>query len=214
MKNFFKALWGGVKGEDETPNRTIDEPLELQRGDYIKLNDSFALPLMLRGQTMQLTEVSTYLYGYEQVAEFNLRGEENRTIFMNYEDNDGDPFIGFSVKLKRQEVDTIFGKGALQKVYKGGQTSLTTQNKPEQFELWLADEYNVKESAKKGHFFERDFRGSDAPAGGGEPFSYYELWSSDEKFAVEVEIWDEDEIDIMITLLRPITDVHEMWPKA
>jgi len=214
MKNFIKALWGGVKGEGDAPSRTIDEPLELQKGDYIKLNDSFALPLLLRGQTMQITKVNTYLYGYEQVAEFNLRGEENRTIFMNYEDNDGDPFIGFSVKLKRKELDTIFGKGVLKEVYNGNQTTLSLENKLDGFELWLADEYEIKESAKKGHFFERDFRGADAPAGGGEPFTYTELWSSDEKFAVEIEIWDEDEIDIMITLLRPITDVHEMWPKS
>ncbi|MFV2055169.1 MAG: hypothetical protein ACC707_01835 [Thiohalomonadales bacterium] len=214
MKNFIKALWGGVKGEGDAPGRTIDEPLELQKGDYIKLNDSFALPLLLRGQTMQITKVNTYLYGYEQVAEFNLRGEENRTIFMNYEDNDGDPFIGFSVKLKRKEIDTIFGKGVLKKVYNGNQTSLSVENKLDGFELWLADKYEIKESAKKGQFFERDFRGSDAPTSGGEPLTYTELWSSDEKFAVEIEIWDEDEIDIMITLIRPITDVHEMWPKS
>jgi hypothetical protein len=214
MIKLFKAIWANIKDTEAGPTRTINDPIELQRGDYIKLNDSFALPPLLRGQTMQVSKVSTYVYGYEEVAELNLRGEKNRTVFMNIEENDGEPFIGFSVKLKRKEVNEIFGSGVLEKIYNGEQRSLVTLNKPADFDLWLADDYKIKESAAECQFFDRDFRNMDAPTHGGEALTYYELWSDDEKFSVEIEIWDEEEIDIIICLIRPLSDVHEMWPKS
>lgn len=209
MKNFFKALFGGSGDE---PSRTLESPHDLMKGDFVRINDSFGIPVSLRGGSFQVSKISTYVYNYEDLTEFNIKGDNNQTVYMAIEDNDDDPYLSFAIKLNRKMQDEIFGPKAMELIYKNVEDTLTVKSTPPQMEGWLADSYKVKEKAAKGRYFGRDFRPNGSPQQGGEHFTYYELHSDDGKFAIEIEIWDEDEIDVVATLIRPVSDIKELWP--
>lgn len=208
LGSLFKLWFGGNK---KAP-RELNDPRDLQPGDVLQINDSFALPADLRGQSFEVTEVTTYRYGQSDWPEWTLKGPANKPVYLCIDENDGEPLACFSRKIKKKEFNALFGKHALAGIMQANAGFVLERvQEPESLAGWTAESYSPAELGAKGKWYERDLR----KGGGGDydPFTYYELYSDDEQFGVEVEVWDADEVDLCITLSRPLSDIRELWPK-
>lgn len=209
LKNLFKSFLG----KSAPPPRVLSDPRELRRGDMLRLTDSFALPPLLRGASFEVTGVASYLYHDELYPEFTLKGSSGTAVYLTVDENDGEPRAMFGIKLNRKGVDTVFGQAELKRLLgNDGEERIAPRAEPESYQGWLAEAYHMRTRAGNGRYFERDLRERPVPPQGGEPLVYYELFAADEDRALEIEVWDEAEIDSTLVLSRPVSDIAELWP--
>ena len=48
----------------------------------------------------------------------------------------------------------------------------------------------------------------------GEAFESYSLINSQETLAVDIEVYDGGDTEVMLTLYRPLSDIREYWPAS
>lgn len=201
-------MFGSFAKEKEL--RSLDSLSGLQANDYIRLNDSFALPDELRGKTFQVESMDSYYYGERLSVEWTLKGDTKKKLYLSLDDLDGEAKIVLSYQLKKNEVDSAFGWAEIKKQYKPEYDGALVCKDVSLFDGWLQNEYARRECAGKGTYFEGDFRGKAKPSGG-DKLTYFEFFDEDKKFAVDVEMWSKDEVDVFISIIRPETDIHEFW---
>ena len=208
MKNLFKAIFSSFSKDKEL--RTLDALADLQVTDYIRLNDSFALPEELRGKTFQVESIDSYFYGEELSTEWALKGDTKKKVYLSLRDSSDEDQIVLSYQLKKQEVESVFGWNQIKQQYKPDFDVKLACKDTALFEGWLEKEYYRRECAGKGTYFSGDYRGK-AKSGGGEKLTYFEFYSEDDSRAMDVEMWSKDEVDVFISIIRPQTDIHEFW---
>lgn len=209
MIKLLKAIFSSG-ADDNKKLRDLNSLGELQNGDFIKLNDSFALPSELRGKTFQVTSIDSYFYGEELSTEWTLKGDTKKKIYMSLTDMGGEDQIVLSYQLNKREVDALFGWSELKAQMNASTQADLLCKDTSMFEGWLADTYHRREVDAEAVYFSRDMRGR-GRSGGGEELTYVEFYNDDESRSMDMEIWDVDEIDVFISILRPETDVHEFW---
>lgn len=209
MKKLLKAMFSSLT-EDKKELHSLDSLAELQKGDYISLNDSFALPAELRGKTFQVNSIDSYYYGERQSIEWELKGDTSKKVYMSLSDLGDEDKIVLSYQLKKKEVDELFGWAQIKPQYTPDFEAVLVCKDTSMFEGWLAPEYQRRECAGKGTYFSGDYRGKTKP-GGGEQFKYFEFFDEDENYSMDIEMWSKDEIDVFISILRPESDIHEFW---
>jgi hypothetical protein len=204
MKKLFKAMMASMKSE--APLRDVVELKDLAINDYVDLSDSFALPSELRGKTFQVNSIDSYFYSDGLNTEWALKGDTQKKLYLAQTDLGGEDQLEFSYQLKKKEVDSLFGWDQLKALFdKSNDTELSCKN-IDAFEGWLAEKYTRSECGAKGTYCAGDYRGKPRQ-NGDESFTYFSFFNADETLSVEVEVWDEDEIDVFISILRPETDI-------
>ena len=207
--------WFGRK--DDKPVRQLTHPSQLQVGDIIQLDDSFALPAQLRGQQLEVTQVNTYEYEHHRQPEWVLRGTGKELLFLGLEKDDEEQLV-FSTKIKRDQVSRLFDLDNFAELFEEpGNCVLTRVGELDELDGWYADTYRQDEFALFGYFHQRDFR-SKAPSrytgeDQGDSFELYGLTSDDEHHAIEVEVYEGGETDVTLCLYRPLSDIRSYWPK-
>ncbi len=208
-------MFGKWFGKKAAPERQIQSPLELQVGDMIQLNDSFALPAELRGKMLQVTEVNTQEFERQHGPEFILKGDLQGLVYLSL-DQDDELELCFSRRISRDQVDALFGLDAFGTLFEEpGEAQLDAKAVAE-LDGWHGDHYVQDSYAVMGYFHRQDYRGSQPPAyegrDAGEPFEYYGLGSPDERYRVEVEVYEGGETDVSLTLVRPLSDIRGYFP--
>ncbi|MFT5789160.1 MAG: hypothetical protein ACI8SJ_001275 [Shewanella sp.] len=212
----------GLFGKKEEPKRQLDHPSKLNKGDMISLDDSFALPPQLRGQQLRVEAVNTYEYERKQQTEWVLKGHGSDTIFLGL-DEDDETYLALSIKVNRGLVDQLFDLEQFSTIFEEpGKAELITSKLSSElateFELWLSPQYHQVTFAGFGYFHRQDYRGKkppqDADGATGDPFESYQLLDDDEDKAVDIEVYDGGETDVMLTLYRPLSDIRDYWPGA
>lgn len=212
----------GLFGKKEAPKRVLDHPTKLLKGDMISLDDSFALPGQLRGQQLRVEAIHTYEYEGSQSSEFLLRGNSGEAIFLSYVEDD-DSYLSFSIKINRDRVEQLFDLEEFATIFEEeGQASLKplslAAELDTQFQQWLSDEYHQVESACFGYFHREDYRGAKPPqdrdGATGDAFESYSLENTQQTHAIDIEVYDGGETDVMLTLYRPLTDIRQYWPAS
>jgi len=215
---FLSSLFG----KKEAPKRLLDHPSKLLKGDMITLDDSFALPAQLRGQQLKVEAIHTYEYQRSQQCEYLLRGHSDNAIYMSYVVED-EAYLSFSIKISRAVVEQLFDLDAFAEIFEEpGKANLTPESLPEElaetFSQWLADDYHQVEFAGFGYFHREDYRNQKPPqdenGARGEAFESYSLINSQETLAVDIEVYDGGDTEVMLTLYRPLTDIREYWPAS
>ncbi|WP_299795306.1 hypothetical protein [uncultured Shewanella sp.] len=210
----------GLFGKKEAPKRQLNHPSHLMQGDMLSLDDSFALPPQLRGQQLRVESVNTYEYERSQKSEWVLKGHGNDTIFLSL-DEDDETYLAFSIKVNRGQVEQIFDLEEFSLIFEEDeQAQLTPQDSPilqsAALEQWLGKQYHQINFAQFGYFHREDYRGKkppqDADGATGEPFESYQLLDDEERFAIDVEVYEGGETDVMLTLYRPLSDIRDFWP--
>ncbi|MCE9686996.1 hypothetical protein LZP73_12415 [Shewanella sp. AS16] len=215
---FFRGLFG----KQEAPKRRLAHPSELLEGDMIALDDSFALPGQLRGQQLRVEAVHTYEYETTQETEWLLKGHSGDSIYLSLEQDD-ETRLAFSIKINRSTVEQLFDLDAFSELFEEpGRAELTPKELSSEaaarFDSWLGKQYHQTSFAEFGYFHRQDYRGQkppqDADGATGEPFEAYALLDEQETRAIEVEVYQGGDTDVMLTLYRPLSDIREYWPAA
>lgn len=197
--------------------RQLSHPNHLQLGDMITLDDSFALPEQLRGQQLRVEAVNTYEFERRQSTEWVLKGHGSETLFLSL-DEDDETHLCFALKITRSQVEQIVDLDQFSDIFEEDvQASLNIlPTAPESLNAWLGSQYHQINFAQFGYFHRQDYRGMTPPqdedTNSGEPFELYQLLDDEERYGIEVEVYEGGETDVMLTLYRPLSDIREYWP--
>ncbi len=211
----------GLFGKKEQARAKLDHPNKLQKGDMISLDDSFALPSQLRGQQLRVEAIHTYEYENSQSTEWMLKGHHGDTVFLSL-DEDDETYLAFSIKINRSQVEQVFDLDQFSEIFEeNNQVSLDTLALPaelaNELEPWLAKQYHLVTSADFGYFHRHDYRGQRPPQNAqgrdkGEAFEAYQLIDNDEDRAIDIEVYEGGDTEVMLTLYRPLSDIRDYWP--
>ncbi|WP_404341591.1 hypothetical protein [Pseudoalteromonas mariniglutinosa] len=208
MFNFFKSK--------KAPERRLTEASQLQQGDMLTVIDSFAYPNWLKGQTLRVVDVQTYQYQRSAEYELVLESESGQVVFLQIENDDGEQWAHFAIKIQRDDVDDIFTLDEFARIFDEEQlTAIKVQNSPERYSQFLADSYQQSEAPFVCYFHNKDYRNKPLPSyedEGGEPCEMICLTSSDESHGLNIEIWEGGETEVSLTMTRPISDIVDLFP--
>jgi hypothetical protein len=198
------------------PQRNLEHPKDLKTGDMLQMIDSFALPKELKGQTLRVTDVNTYQYEYENDFEYVLKGDTGRSIFLTIENDDGEEWANFSIKIQRQDVDDLFTLDKFADIFDLDElVTIARVNDVDGFERWTTTSYTQKSQPSTGYYYSKDYRNMQIPKhveDGGEPVECIDLEDADGSFAINIEVWDDGETDISLTISRPLGDIVDLFP--
>lgn len=209
------SKWFGRK--EEKTERQLTHPGQLQIGDIIALDDSFALPPQLRGQSLEVKQVNTYEFEHRRKPEWVLQGDSDALIFLGIEQDD-EARLAFSVKITRDQVAQLFDLDNFAQLFEEpGDCILKGTGQLPVFNGWYSDIYRQVDFATMGYFHQRDFRkiapsrfeGEDQ----GDSFELYSLESDDKGHSIDVEVYEGGETDVTLCLYRPLSDIRSYWPK-
>lgn len=210
MFGFFKSK--------KTPERQLDHAKDLKVGDMLTIIDSFAYPSWLKGKTLKVIGVQTYQYERSAEYEFVLESDSGKVTFLQIEQSDGEEYANFSIKIQREDVDAIFSLDEFARIFdEESLTHINTQATPEPLERFLGKSYQQSEAPYVCYFYDSDYRDRTLPRyqdESGEACEVIELISSDEKYAINIEVWDGGETDVSLTMCRPLSDIIDLFPGA
>ncbi|MCG9697555.1 DUF4178 domain-containing protein [Shewanella sp. Isolate11] len=207
----------GLFGKKAPPPRQLNHPNDLQLGDMISMDDSFALPPQLRGQQLRVESINTYEFERKQQTEWVLKGHGNSNVFLSL-DEDDETYLCLSIKINRAQVEQLFDLDAFSDIFEEDiQAILDLQGEaPEELSQWLAPQYHQVNYAQFGYFHRQDYRGQRPPQdeglNRGDAFESYQLLDAEEDFAIDIEVYEGGETDVLLTQYRPLSDIREYWP--
>jgi len=212
--SFFKKALNKITNKKE--QRKLTQVNQLLVGDIIVLTDNFALPESLRGQQFQVTAVNSYEYQHNIQTEWVLQGNNDLLLFLSLEIDDITE-LKFALKIERDEVESLFNLDNFAQIFdEPGQAQLNRQSDSNNTAMWSCDFYQQSTFAKVGYFHRKDHRSENLSAyeddDCGEQFELYTLYNEDENKGVDVEVWQDGDTDIFLTLFRPTTDIVDMYP--
>lgn len=212
--SFFKKIFN----KEKQTQRKLTHVNQLLVGDIIVLTDSFALPQALRGQQFQVNAVNSYEYEHNTQTEWTLQGSNELALFLSLEIDDTTE-LKFSLKIERNDVETLFDLDNFSEIFdEPGQAFLNRQSDNDTTSTWSSEQYQQSTFAKVGYFHRKDHRSENISAyegeGSGEQLELYALYNQDQSKGLDVEVWQDGDTDVFLTLFRPLTDIIDMYPAS
>ncbi|TYK67419.1 hypothetical protein [Colwellia echini] len=210
--NFLKKIFS--KSTD-TP-RKLTKVSQLLVGDIVVLTDSFALPETLRGQQFQVKAINSYEFEHKVQTEWALLGSNHLEIFLSLEVDDITE-LKLTLKIQHEDVETLFDLDNFSQVFdEPGEAFLEKKSDTELTKMWSSDQYQQSVFATVGFFHRKDHRSESlSPYEGkdsGEQFELYSLYNEDQSKGVDVEVWQDGDTEVCLTLFRPLSDIVDMYP--
>ena len=212
--NFLKKIFNKSNNEQ----RKLTEVNQLLVGDIIVLTDSFALPESLRGQDFQVKAVNSYEFENNVQTEWALVGTNALEIFLSLEVDDITE-LKLSLKIQHEDVETLFDLEQFAEVFDElGQAFLDKKADSAITAMWSSEQYQQSVFAKVGFFHRKDHRSENLSAyegkDSGEQFELYSLFNEDQSKGVDVEVWQDGDTEVCLTLFRPLSDIIDMYPAS
>ena len=212
--SFLKKIFN----KDDKKQRTLTHANQLLVGDIIVLTDSFALPETLRNQQLQVTAVSSYEYESNTQLEWTLQGSNELLIFLSL-DVDDLTELKFALKIEHDDVEALFDLDNFSEIFdEPGQAFLDKKADTPQTMSWSSEQYQQNTFAKVGYFHRKDHRNEDLSVyegkDSGEQFELYSLYNEDHSKGIDIEVWQDGDTDVFLTLFRPLTDIIDMYPAS
>ncbi|MCJ8296976.1 MAG: hypothetical protein MJK15_21490, partial [Colwellia sp.] len=198
--NFLKKIFNKSNNEQ----RKLTEVNQLLVGDIIVLTDSFALPESLRGQDFQVKAVNSYEFENKVQTEWALVGTNALEIFLSLEVDDITE-LKLSLKIQHEDVETLFDLEQFAEVFdEPGQAFLDKKADSAITAMWSSEQYQQSVFAKVGFFHRKDHRTENLSAyegkDSGEQFELYSLFNEDQSKGVDVEVWQDGDTEVCLTL--------------
>lgn len=209
--SFIKKLFG-----NEEKQRAVTHVKDLQLNDMIAMSDSFGLPTLLRDQQFQVTAINCYEFEHRTQTEWVLSGQSDVELYLSLEADDK-TYLKFSLKIADSDVETLFDLDQFSTIFdEPGQAQLERQHDSTLSQDWSDNYYQQQAFAQVGYFHRKDnrttrlsqYEGSDS----GEQFELYTLYNQDEHKGIDIEVWQDGDTDVFLTLFRPMTDIVDMYP--
>ena len=212
--SFFKKIFN----KEAQTQRKLTHVNQLLVGDIIVLTDSFALPKVLQGQQFQVTAVNSYEYEHITQTEWALQGTDELALFLSLEVDDITE-LKFSLKVEHDDVEVLFDLDNFSQIFdEPGQAFLNRLRDNDVTSTWSSEQYQQSIFAKVGYFHRKDHRSEDLSAyegeGSGEQLELYTLYNEDQSKGLDVEVWQDGDTDVFLTLFRPLTDIVDMYPAS
>ncbi len=212
--SFFKNIFN----KESQAERKLTHVNQLLVSDIIVLTDSFALPQALRAQQFQVTAVNSYEYEHNTQTEWTLQGTNEQAVFLSLEIDDTTE-LKFSLKIEHADVEELFDLDDFSEVFdEPGQAFLNRQNDNDITSAWSSEQYQQNTFAKVGYFHRKDHRSVDLSTyegkDCGEQFELYALFNEDQSKGLDIEVWQDGDTDVFLTLFRPLTDIIDMYPAS
>ncbi|NQZ26161.1 MAG: hypothetical protein HRT55_07580 [Colwellia sp.] len=212
--NFLKKIFNKSNNEQ----RKLTEVNQLLVGDIIVLTDSFALPESLRGQDFQVKAVNSYEFENKVQTEWALVGTNALEIFLSLEVDDITE-LKLSLKIQHEDVETLFDLERFAEVFdEPGQAFLEKKSDSAITAMWSSEQYQQSVFAKVGFFHRKDHRSENLSAyegkDSGEQFELYSLYNEEQSKGVDVEVWQDGDTEVCLTLFRPLSDIIDMYPAS
>ncbi len=210
--SFFKKIFNKSSNEP----RQLSKVNQLLVGDIIVLTDSFALPESLRGQEFQVKAVNSYEFEHKVQTEWALLGTNTSEIFLSLEVDDISE-LKISLKIQHEDVEKLFDLDSFSEVFdEPGEAFLEKQADSDNTAMWTSEQYQQSVFAKVGFFHRKDHRSENLSAyegkDSGEQFELYSLYNEDQSKGVDVEVWQDGDTEVCLTLFRPLSDIIDMYP--
>lgn len=208
LKNIFK--------KEAEVERKLTHANQLKKNDIIVLSDSFGLPETLRGQEFQVSAINCYEYENKTETEWVLEGTNNTQIYLTL-DIDDETYLKFSLKIERNDVETLFNLDDFATIFdEPGNAFLERQADSSSTSQWSSDQYQQQTYSQVGYFHRKDnrveslssYEGKDA----GEQFELYALFDKEDTRGIDIEVWQDGDTEVFLTLFRPTTDIIDMYP--
>lgn len=212
--SFIKKIFN----KTEQNQRELTHISQLLVGDIIVLTDSFALPEILRGQQLQVAAVNSYEYENNTQLEWTLQGSDELLLFLSL-DVDDSTELKFALKISPEDVETLFDLASFSEIFdEPGQAFLDRKADNAQTSSWSSEQYQQSTFAKIGYFHRKDHRSESLSAyegkDSGEQFELYNLYNQDQSKGLDVEVWQDGDTDVFLTLFRPLSDVIDMYSSS
>jgi hypothetical protein len=209
--SFFKNIF-----KKPTQERKLSNVKELTLGDIIVMSDSFGLPTALRAQEFQVTAVNSYEFELKTQVEWVLQGNDNIELYLTL-DVDDKTFLKFSLKILHQDVETLFDLEQFAEIFdEPGQAQLARIADSNTTSGWSSELYQQSSYAEVGYFHRKDYRKDALSAyegkDSGEQFELYALFDEDQDKGLDIEVWQDGDTEVFLTLFRPTTDIVDMYP--
>lgn len=211
--SFFKKIFGNDK---EKTQRKLNSVRDLNTGDIIVLTDSFALPETLRNQQFQISAVNSYEYENVIQTEWTLTGTDETEIFLSL-DVDDKTYLKFTLKIEPQDVESLFDLDCFSTLFdEPGDAFLERKQDTDITTHWTSEQYQQTLFAKVGYFHRLDHRSETLSPyegkGSGEQFELYQLLDKNQSRGIEIEVWEDGDTHVFLSLYRPTTDIVDMYP--
>jgi len=212
--SFFKKIFNKSSNEP----RKLTKVNQLLVDDIIVLTDSFALPESLRGQEFQVKAVNSYEFEEKVQTEWALIGTNALEIFLSLEVDDITE-LKLSLKIQHEDVETLFDLDSFSEVFdEPGEAFLEKKADSNITALWSSEQYQQSVFAKVGFFHRKDHRSENLSAyegkDSGEQFELYSLYNEDQSKGIDVEVWQDGDTEVCLTLFRPLSDIIDMYPAS
>lgn len=209
--SFFKKVFNKNKPEQ----RKLSNVNQLLVGDIIVLTDSFALPETLRNQQLQVTAVNSYEYEKSTQSEWTLQGSNELLIFLSLDVDDATE-LKFGLKIAHEEVETLFGLDSFSEIFdEPGEAFLDRKDDNQLTNSWSSEQYQQSTFAKVGYFHRKDHRSENISSyegkDSGEQFELYALYNEDQSKGIDIEVWEDGDTEVFLTIFRPLTDIIDMY---
>ena len=212
--SFFKKIFKNT----EQKQRKLTQVNQLLVGDIIVLTDSFALPETLRNQQLQVTAVNSYEYEQSTQSEWTLQGNNALLLFLSLDVDDATE-LKFSLKIAPEDVETLFDLDSFSEIFDDpGEAFLERKTDNNLTTSWSSEQYQQSTFAKVGYFHRKDHRSENISnyegKDSGEQFELYALYDEDQSKGIDIEVWQDGDTDVFLTLFRPLTDIIDMYPAS
>jgi len=209
--SFLKRLF--KKQENE---RQVNSADELKIKDIIVLTDSFALPEALRTQQFQVSAINCYEFESNTQTEWVLQGENNLELYLTIEKDD-QTFLKFALKIQHQDIESLFDLDEFATVFdEPGEAFLERKSDSSLTSGWSSSQYQQQVFSKVGYFHRKDNRTESLSAyegnEAGEQFEFYSLLDEEQSRGIDIEVWQDGDTDLFITLYRPTSDIVDIFP--
>jgi hypothetical protein len=209
--SFLKRLF--KKQEDE---RQVNSADELKIKDIIVLTDSFALPEALRTQQFQVSAINCYEFESNTQTEWVLQGENNLELYLTIEKDD-QTFLKFALKIQHEDIESLFDLDEFATVFdEPGKAFLERKSDSSLTSGWSSSQYQQQVFSKVGYFHRKDNRTESLSAyegnESGEQFELYSLLDEEQSRGIDIEVWQDGDTDLFITLYRPTSDIVDIFP--
>tara|TARA_R110001583_G_scaffold12280_12_gene54693 strand:+ start:14223 stop:14867 length:645 start_codon:yes stop_codon:yes gene_type:complete len=213
--SFFKNVFNK---KNKPEQRKLTQVNQLLVGDIIVLTDSFALPETLRNQQLQVTAVNSYEYEQSIQSEWTLQGNNALLLFLSLDVDDATE-LKFGLKIAPEDVETLFDLDRFSEVFdEPGEAFLERKTDNNLTTSWSSEQYQQSTFAKVGYFHRKDHRSENISTyegkDSGEQFELYALYNEDQSKGIDIEVWQDGDTDVFLTLFRPLTDIIDMYPAS
>lgn len=214
--SFFKKAFSKFSNTTDTAPRKLSQVNQLLVGDIIVLTDSFALPESLRKQEFQVSAINSYEFEHSTQTEWVLQGTNSIEIFLGLAVDDTTE-LKFSLKIAHEDVESLFDLEHFSAIFdEPGEAFLDKQQDTALTTGWCSEQYQQNTFAKVGYFHRKDHRSENLSSyegsGAGEQFELYTLYNEDQSYGIDVEVWEDGDTEVCLTLFRPLSDVIDMYP--